>query len=40
MAGTSWPALTSGFKAKGSEVELKFDWIEGSIVPMNGGSMT
>lgn len=40
MAGTTWPALVSGSKAKASEVESKFDWIEGSIVPMNAGSKT
>lgn len=40
MAGTSWPVLTAGSKAKASEVEAKFDWIEGSIVPMNAGSKT
>lgn len=40
MAGTTWPSLTAGKKAKASEVESKFDWIEGSIAPMNGGSMT
>jgi hypothetical protein len=40
MAGTTWPALVAGRKAKASEVELKFDWIEGSIAPMLGGSMT
>ena len=40
MAGTTWPVLTAGNKAKGSEVEAKFDWIEGSIIPMNAGSKT
>lgn len=40
MAGTSWPSLTAGKKAKASEVELKFDWIEGDIVPMTGGAQT
>lgn len=40
MAGTSWPALVAGRKARGSDVELKFDWIEGSIAPMSGGSLT
>lgn len=40
MAGTTWPALTAGSKAKASDVENKFDWIEGSIVPMNAGSKT
>lgn len=40
MAGTSWPSLIAGNKAKASEVEDKFDWIEGSIVPMNAGNKT
>jgi len=38
MAGSTWPALTAGAKAKASEVEAKFDWLEGDIVPMSGGS--
>lgn len=37
MAGTSWPALAAGNKAKASEVEAKFDWLEQNIVPMSGG---
>jgi hypothetical protein len=40
MAGTTWPVLTAGKKAKASEVEEKFDWIEGTLVPMNAGSKT
>lgn len=40
MAGTSWPSLVAGKKAKSSEVELKFDWIEGNLVPMNAGEQT
>jgi len=40
MAGTTWPALTAGEKATASKVEAKFDWIEGSLVPMIGGSKT
>jgi hypothetical protein len=40
MAGTSWPSLTAGQFAKSSEVELKFDWMEGDIVPMNNGTKT
>ena len=40
MAGTSWPSLVAGRKAKASEVESKFDWLEGSLVPMSGGSTT
>lgn len=38
MAGTSWPTLTPGNRAKASEVENKFDWLEGDIVPMLGGA--
>lgn len=38
MAGTTWPALVAGNKARASEVEAKFDWIEGDIVPMSGGT--
>jgi len=40
MSGTNWPALTAGNKAKASEVEEKFDWIEGDILPMIGGTKT
>lgn len=40
MAGSSWPTLTPGTKARASDVEAKFDWIEGAIVPMNAGSTT
>ena len=39
MAGTTWPSLLAGRKAKASEVEEKFDWIEGDIVPMSGGNL-
>lgn len=40
MAGTTWPTLTAGQKARASDVESKFDWLEGDIVPMSGGNMT
>src|SRR4051812_14332405 len=40
MAGTSWPDLVSGRKAKAAEVEAKFDWLEQNIVPMNSGTST
>lgn len=40
MAGSSWPSLVAGAKAKASEVELKFDWLEGDIVPMIAGTKT
>ena len=38
MAGSVWPALVAGARAKASEVEAKFDWVEGDIVPMSGGT--
>ena len=40
MAGSSWPDLVAGRTAKASEVEAKFDWIEGDIVPQTGGNQT
>ena len=40
MAGTTWPSLIAGRKAKATEVEAKFDWLEGSLVPMLSGSTT
>jgi hypothetical protein len=40
MAGTSWPALVAGARARASDVEAKFDWLEGNIVPMSGGTAT
>lgn len=40
-SGTStWPTLTAGNKARASEVETKFDWLEANILPMLGGSTT
>lgn len=35
-----WPTLTGGRKAKASEVEAKFDWLEGAQLPMSGGNLT
>lgn len=35
-----WPTLTDGKKAKASEVESKFDWLEGTQLPMSGGNLT
>lgn len=35
-----WPTLTGGRKAKASEVEAKFDWLEGAQLPMTGGNFT
>lgn len=40
MAGSVWPALVAGARAKASEVEAKFDWVEGDLVPMLGGTRT
>ena len=37
MAGTSWPALVAGTKAKASDVESKFDWLEQHLLPMAAG---
>jgi hypothetical protein len=37
---TAWPDLIDGKKAVASQVELKFDWMEGDIWPMKGGSTT
>lgn len=34
----SWPSLVGGRKAKASEVELKFDWLEGDLWPMQSGT--
>lgn len=36
----TWPNLVSGAKAKASEVEAKFDWLEGHLWPQAGGSTT
>ncbi len=36
----TWPTLTEGRKAKASEVEAKFDWLEGAQLPMTGGNFT
>lgn len=38
MAGSVWPLLLPGSKAKASDVENKFAWLEGDIVPMSGGT--
>lgn len=38
MAGSTWPTLAAGAKAKASEVEAKFDWLEQDILPMAGGA--
>jgi len=40
MAGTVWYNLQGGQKAKASQVNSNFDWIEGDILPMNAGSQT
>ncbi|HEA21477.1 hypothetical protein LCGC14_2989350 [marine sediment metagenome] len=40
MAGTTWAVLVAGAKAKAKDVNDNFDWIEGTIVPMNAGSKT
>lgn len=38
MAGLTWPSLVAGARAKASEVEAKFDWFEGHLVPMLNGA--
>lgn len=38
MSGSTWPSLVAGARAKASEVEAKFDWLEGALVPMSGGT--
>lgn len=35
-----WPTLYDGRKARASDVELKFDWLEGNQMPMAGGTLT
>jgi hypothetical protein len=36
----TWPDLVAGKKAKASEVEQKFDWLEGSLLPHSSGNFT
>ena len=36
----TWPALTAGAKARASDVEAKFDWLEGHLWPQVGGTTT
>lgn len=36
----TWPSLVEGKKAKASEVESKFDWLEGTQYPMINGQLT
>lgn len=40
MAGSSWPTLTAGARARASDVEAKLDWLEGHLLPMNSGTTT
>jgi len=40
MAGSTWSVFSPATKAKSSEVNGNFDWIEGNIIPMNAGSAT
>lgn len=40
MSGTVWPSLVAGARAKASEVESKFNWIEGDFLPFNAGTQT
>lgn len=36
----TWPSLVAGAKAKASDVESKFDWLEGHLWPQVGGTTT
>jgi len=38
MAGSSWPNLIAGRRARAADVEAKFDWLEGNLEPMLGGT--
>lgn len=38
MSGSVWPSLIAGARAKASEVEAKFDWVEQDVVPMLAGT--
>ena len=40
MAGTNWTVFTAGSKAKATEVNENFDWMEGHFKPQNAGSTT
>ena len=40
MSGTVWPSLVAGARAKASEVENKFDWMEGDFIPFTAGTKT
>jgi len=40
MSGSTWPTLVAGARAKASEVEAKFDWVEQDFVPMASGTKT
>jgi hypothetical protein len=40
MAGTSWINFVANTKARADDVNHNFDWLEGSLVPMNSGSKT
>lgn len=38
MAGSSWPTFTQNTRAKASEIDARFEWLEQDIVPMNNGT--
>jgi len=40
MAGTAWNVFAPNTKIKSSAYNDNFDWLEGNLVPMSGGSMT
>lgn len=40
MAGTRWASLASGNLARASDMNANLAWLEGHVVPMQGGSTT
>lgn len=40
MAGSTFPVLIAGSKARASDVEAKCAWLQGNFVPMFGGGQT
>lgn len=40
MSGISWPTIGANEINSAEDMELKFDWIEGTISPMTGGNKT
>lgn len=38
MSGTNWHSFSTGQLGRADQVNENFDWLEGHIVPMNGGT--